>query len=161
MSRANIFSAVSTIARLVMAVVWISAGISKMGSLAVVKADIEAYQIFTAQWSSILAVLIGPLELVAGILLLVGFMQPQVAKVTNIVLVLFIIGIAQAWIRGLEIDCGCFGAGNSDPNRNFPLEYAWVIIRDIGFIALTTWLIYRPDHKFSVDRLLGGTGTRS
>jgi len=28
---------------------------------------------------------------------------------SNIVLVLFMIGIGQAWARGLVIDCGCFG----------------------------------------------------
>ena len=99
---------ISAFARFYMAYVWIKAGASKLTDQLAVSQSIKAYEIFTPEWSHYLSYLIGPLEICGGLLLLLGlFLRPS-AWVGQIVLVLFMIGIAQAWARGLGIDCGCF-----------------------------------------------------
>jgi hypothetical protein len=62
----------------------------------------------------------------------------------------FIIAIAQAWARGLSIDCGCFGGGGAvDPEDT---KYLSEIIRDIGLLILGIYLYFYPKGRFSVDK---------
>ncbi|RNE49796.1 DoxX family protein [Corynebacterium alimapuense] len=139
---------ISAFARFYMAYTWISAGIPKLNSHMALTQAIMAYEVFTPQWSDYLARLIGPLEIAGGVLLLLGIFLRQSSKVATVVLVLFIVGIGQAWIRGLGIDCGCFSV---DPDQDEQImDYFLTILRDIGFIILSLWTVYRPFRKFAL-----------
>ncbi|WP_047260738.1 MauE/DoxX family redox-associated membrane protein [Corynebacterium uterequi] len=131
-----------------MAFVWIAAGVSKIGDRLAVTQNIQAYDIFTPAWSDILAQLIGPAELIGGLLLLFGLWLRPASKVAIGVLVLFIVGIGQAWLRGLELNCGCFTP--DEAITNYQLQYFGVIVRDLVFIALSAWTIWRPFTKLAV-----------
>ena len=108
--------------------------------------NIIAYEIFTHEWSNILAQWIGPLELAGGLLLLAGIKLRESGWVSIVVLVLFIIGMYSAWSRGLVIDCGCFGSQPSDEGTNL-IE---TILRDFVLIAVTLFMIYAPYKKFAI-----------
>lgn len=146
-----VLDVISFIARFFMAYIWISAGVPKLGGISGVAQSIEAYGIFTQEWAGYLAMIIGPVELVGGILLLIGLVLKPASKLATVVLVLFIIGIIQAWARGLQLDCGCFGQVDPATVSNFGLEYTKVIIRDLIFIALSLWTVFRPFTKWSLD----------
>lgn len=139
---------ISAFARFYMAYIWIKAGVSKLNQHHSVTQTISAYEIFTPEWSDYLAYLIGPLEIAGGVLLLLGLFLRGSSKVALIVLSLFIIGIAQAWARGLGIDCGCFST-NIDEDAQ-AMNYLKTIVRDIFYIALTIWTIKRPFKKFAL-----------
>ena len=148
LNKTLVLDAISFFARFWMAYTWIKAGISKLDAHMAVTQNITAYEIFTPQWSDFLARLIGPLEIAGGVLLLLGIFLRTSSKVSIGVLTLFIIGIAQAWIRGLELDCGCF-----DPTAtttNYQLEYATSIGRDLFYIALSAWTVHRPLKKWAI-----------
>lgn len=148
-NRTRALDIVSFVARFYMAYIWIVAGLSKIfESTMTTTQTIQAYEIFTPQWSYYLAHLIGPLELAGGLLLLFGVFLRRSAMVGNIVLVLFIIGVGQAWLRGLELNCGCFTA--TEAVTNYELEYFQTILRDVFYIGLLTWTIYRPFKKWAV-----------
>lgn len=138
---------ISAIARFWMGAMWIFAGATKLGNRVYMTQIIEAYEIFTIEWSGFLAVIIGPLEIAGGLFLILGLFLRQSAMVGTTVLVLFIIGIGQAWGRGLEISCGCFG---EEVIENYPLEYATTIIRDIFYIFLHIWIFKRPFKRFAL-----------
>src|SRR5690625_7134901 len=91
-----------------MAYIWITAGLSKLNQHATVAMSIRNYDIFTGEWSNFLAQIIGPLEIMGGVLLLLGLFLKPANKLAIIVLTLFVIGIGQAWLRGLEIYFGCW-----------------------------------------------------
>ncbi|WP_156229494.1 DoxX family protein [Corynebacterium comes] len=140
--------AISFFARFFMAYTWITAGVAKLDNHLNMTQAIMAYEIFTPQWSDLLARLIGPLEIAGGVLLLLGIFLRQSSKVATVVLLMFIIGIGQAWARGLGIDCGCF---NIEPNMDkAAMDYFVTILRDIGYIALSVWTIYRPFKRFAL-----------
>ena len=63
-----------------------------------------------------------------------------------------IIGIAAAWARGLEINCGCFGSHGvpANPQR----QYAVDIARDVGLLICSLWLIIWPRTRLALDNLL-------
>ena len=62
------------------------------------------------------------------------------------VLLLFVIGLSSAYARGLQIDCGCLAPDPGNPSG----DLLWDIIRDIGLIAVTLFMIYRPFKKFAL-----------
>lgn len=136
----------SALARFGLAAVWIFAGATKLGNHMTVTQSIEAYEIFTPHWSSLLASIIGPAELAGGLILLLGIKIRPAGWVSFGVLVLFVIGLSSAYSRGLQIDCGCFGP---DPDSAGG-DLLWAIARDIGLIAVTLFMIYRPFKKFAL-----------
>ncbi|CAB0613132.1 DoxX family membrane protein [Corynebacterium diphtheriae] len=143
-----VLDCISAFARFFMAYIWLAAGISKLNNRMETAQSIRAYEIFTDTWSNGLASVIGPLEIAGGVLLLFGIFLRKASWISVTVLVLFIAGIAQAWARNLGIDCGCFGPQGL--GENTARDYALIIIRDIFFIALSLWTVYRPFKKFAL-----------
>ncbi|WP_342661952.1 MauE/DoxX family redox-associated membrane protein [Corynebacterium lubricantis] len=146
LTKDRILDVIGAFCRFYLGYIWLSAGISKMGDHMNVTQTIEAYEIFTPAWSDLLARVIGPLEIVGGLLLIFGlFLRPS-AKLSAVVLTLFIIGLASAWARGLEISCGCF---NPDPNQE-TTNYLATILRDVAYFAMSLFIVYRPFKKFAI-----------
>jgi uncharacterized membrane protein YphA (DoxX/SURF4 family) len=93
------------------------------------------------------------LEVVLGLLLLVGLLTRYAAVLSALLMAGFIVGILSAWSRGLAIDCGCFGGGGpTDPARTqYPLEVA----RDLAILAGALVLARWPRTRYSLDTSLG------
>lgn len=142
----RVLDVLSALARFGLAIMWMYAGYNKLGAHALTTQSIEAYDIFTPYWSQLLAGLIGPLEIAGGLILLLGIKLRPAGWVSIVVLLLFIIGLASAYSRGLQIDCGCFGP---DPDSS-ATDLLWAIARDIGYVAVTLFMIYRPFKKFAL-----------
>ena len=81
-------------------------------------------------------------EIIVGALLVLGLFTRVTAVLGALLMVVFITGIAQAWARGLTIDCGCFGGGGQvSANKT---KYGLEIARDIGLALCGPWLVWRP-----------------
>ncbi|AJI79698.1 MULTISPECIES: MauE/DoxX family redox-associated membrane protein [Corynebacterium] len=145
---ARVADIISALARFGMAAVWIIAGVQKLNAQMDMAQAIQAYEIFTPEWSGYLAVAIGPLEVMGGVLLLLGLFLREASAVGAVVLVLFMVGMAQAWARGLVIDCGCFGYTANSGSQG--MNYMLTLLRDIVFLALTMWTIRRPYRRFAI-----------
>lgn len=79
------------------------------------------------------------LELVCAVALLSkGFFKAS-ASIICIMLLIFIAAIASAWLRGLDIACGCFGGENANGG------YPEIIARDILLLALCA-VIFLPNR---------------
>lgn len=146
-TKALVLDVLSALARFFMAYVWLDAGIAKLGVPLDVTKTIEAYEIFTPDWSYLLAHIIGPLEVAGGLLLLLGIKLRWSGKVSIIVLTLFIIGLLSAWQRGLVIDCGCFDPSEAGEGESNLLV---TVARDLGYIAITGFMMWRPFKKFAI-----------
>lgn len=146
-TKSLVLDVLSALARFYMAYIWISAGWSKIGVHLDVTKAIEAYQIFTPDWSDLLAHIIGPLEIAGGLLLLLGIKLRWSGKVSIIVLSLFIIGMLSAWQRGLVIDCGCFDPSSAGEGETNLLV---TVARDVLYIAITAFMMWRPFKKFAI-----------
>jgi uncharacterized membrane protein YphA (DoxX/SURF4 family) len=93
------------------------------------------------------------LELSLALLLLLGLVTRIASLVTAGLMVMFMFGIAMAWARGLNINCGCFG--NTGETVIDPVGgYIKDLFRDTGFLLLAALLIRWPSTKVSLDRLL-------
>ena len=96
-------------ARFVLGMVFVTAAIPKVAKPELFAAAIEAYEMLPTAVVNLLAVFLPWLELVCGILLIAGARLRPAAAISGGMLFLFIVAIVSAVLRGLHIDCGCFG----------------------------------------------------
>lgn len=152
MKKQQIFEWAAFLSRIGLGVIWIMAGASKIGKIGSTTQSIEAYQIFTFEWSRFLAHIIGPVEIIGGVLLLLGCAISFCSIVSISVLTLFIVGLTQAILRGFSIDCGCFGSGDLAGSQ---LDMVIAILRDFTLIGLTV-LVWKNSgsRKLSIDGYL-------
>jgi len=145
----------ATIARLVLAGVLAAAGWLKLMDTDASVRAVAAYRLLPelpAKWVGLGLPL---LELGLALLLALGLGTRLAAAVTAVLMVVFICGIASVWIRGIAIECGCFGGGGTvAANRT---AYLTEILRDTGLLVLAAGLARWPYSRLSMDAWLGVT----
>jgi len=145
---------VGLLARLVLGVALIAAGGLKVSSLEDAARAVRAFQILNYDVAGYVGYGLPIVEILIGILLVLGLFTRAAAVVGGLLMLAFISGIASAWARGLSIDCGCFGGGGTiDESQT---QYGREILRDVGFAACAAWLIIRPRTAYSLDHRLFG-----
>jgi uncharacterized membrane protein YphA (DoxX/SURF4 family) len=143
---------IGLVARLIVGVVLIWAGAAKVTSPALSARAVRAFQILPYDFAGYVGYALPVVEILVGILLVIGLFTRLSATVGVLLMLAFIIGIASAWVRGLSIDCGCFGGGGTiaAANTQYPLD----ILRDVGVAACAAWLVARPRTAYSLDHRL-------
>ena len=142
-------------ARLVTGGVWIVAGLIKLPDPAGSVRAVRAYDLLPESVVPTVGLVLPLLEVVVGICLVLGLLTRTMAVVSALLFVAFIIGIASAWARGLEIDCGCFGGGGELEGAS--AKYPGEIARDVGLLLASLWLVVRPRSRWSLDALISPT----
>ena len=138
------------IARLVLGGVLLAAGGLKIGNLQKSAMSVRAYELLPVGLANFLGYVLPWVEIGMGLLLIVGVAVSIVGLLGALTMFAFVIAIAQAWARGLSIDCGCFGGGGQvDPEET---KYLSTILRDIGFLILGVYLYYFPKGKFGIEK---------
>ena len=141
-----------TLARLVTGGVWLVAGLLKLPDPAASVRAVRAYELLPEAIVPAVGYLLPISEVVLGICLIAGFLTRLSGALSALLQLAFIIGIASAWARGLEIDCGCFGGGGVEEGAS--AQYPWDIARDTGLLLLSAWLVWRPRTRLAVDNVL-------
>jgi uncharacterized membrane protein YphA (DoxX/SURF4 family) len=140
------------LARLVVGSVWIVAGAIKLGDTDASVRAVRAYQVLPESVVPVVGRGLPAFEVVLGVLLIVGLGLRIVAVLSALLQLAFIIGIASAWARGIQIDCGCFGGGGFDANATS--KYPWEIARDTGLFLLSVMVAIWPRSRLSLDHVL-------
>jgi uncharacterized membrane protein YphA (DoxX/SURF4 family) len=143
---------VGLLARLVVGIVDVWAGLAKFPDPAANVRQVRAFQILPEAVVPTVGHALPAVELIVGTALILGLLTRAFAVIGALFYIAFIIGIAAAWARGLEINCGCFGSRGvpADPQR----QYAIDIARDIGLLLCCVWLIVWPRTRLALDNLL-------
>lgn len=138
------------LARLILGGVLIIAGALKVGNLQKSAMAVRAYEMLPIWLANLFGYALPWIEIGIGSLLVLGALVKINGLLGAIIMLAFIIAIAQAWARGLSIDCGCFGGGGSiDPEDT---RYLSEIIRDIGLLGLGVFLYFYPKGRFALDK---------
>jgi uncharacterized membrane protein YphA (DoxX/SURF4 family) len=138
------------LSRLILGGVLFAAGYLKVGSPDKSQMAVRAYELLPISLANFLGLVLPFFEIAIGLLLLLGAGTRIAAALGGFTMFIFIIAIGQAWARGLNIDCGCFGGGGSvAPGQT---RYLQEILRDAGLVALALFLIRYPVTKYSVDK---------
>lgn len=140
----------TTVARLVLGGVWIVAGSAKVTDLAASVRAVRAYQLLPETAAQVVGAALPPVEILLGVLLVVGAGVRAGAVASAVLLAAFVAGIAWAWSRGLRIDCGCFGSGGELAAGEDP-TYGRELARDLGLLVLAALLARWPHGRYDVD----------
>jgi uncharacterized membrane protein YphA (DoxX/SURF4 family) len=131
--------------RLVAAGIWLAAGIAKVTELDHFRTQVAAYDILPHALIAPFAYALPFVEIGLGLYLAVGLLIRPAAILASVLMVVFIVAEAQAWYRGLVLDCGCFGS------ISLQRVGLGTILRDVGLglpsLAMAIW----PARKLSLD----------
>ena len=117
--------------RIIIGVVFIYASIGKIINPEAFAKAIKNYEMLPITMINLPAIILPYLELFTGALLMIGRLKKGAASITIIMLVFFLIGLIQAYIRGLDINCGCFSLESASSKSDILLR----IIEDFLMLA--------------------------
>ena len=141
---------IGLVSRLTLGGVLFVAGYLKVDKLEISQMAVRSYELLPIPIANFLGLTLPFFEVVIGLLLILGAATRAIAALGGFTMFIFIIAIAQAWARGLNIDCGCFGGGGTvDPGET---RYLQEILRDAGLVAMALFLLRYPVSKFSIDK---------
>jgi uncharacterized membrane protein YphA (DoxX/SURF4 family) len=96
------------------------------------------YKFLPSVFINLFAIVIPYVELVAGLFLIFGIYRKGSSFLFIVLLVMFIIALAQAYARGLDIDCACFSLESTGQKSDILIR----IIEDI-FLLFATLIIFK------------------
>ena len=140
---------ISTVARVVLGAILVTAGALKAIDPQSSVAAVRAYELLPDALETLVGWALPFVEIALGLLLIAGIATRVLAFVAAGLLVVFITGVISAAARGLSIDCGCFGGGGEVAAGQ--TAYGVEIVRDLGFLLLALWLVWHPDSRFALE----------
>jgi putative oxidoreductase len=111
------------------------AGIIKVGDPSGFAELISGYQLGTYPLVLALAFYLPFLEIVCGAALMLNRAYAGALRILRMLMLIFIAALVCAWVRGLDIQCGCFGM--SDGMTHYP----WWLARDLLLLGGISLLI--------------------
>jgi uncharacterized membrane protein YphA (DoxX/SURF4 family) len=115
---------------------------------------VRAYKLLPYDVAGYVGLALPVIEILVGLLLVVGLLTRWSALVGGLMMLAFIVGISWAWAHGYSIDCGCFGGGGTIAASQ--TQYPTEILRDAALVACAAWLVVRPRTAYSLDQRLFG-----
>jgi uncharacterized membrane protein YphA (DoxX/SURF4 family) len=140
---------VSLVARLLLGGVMLVAGALKVTDPEAATQAVRAYELLPDGFDGVVGLLLPFLEIGIGLLLIVGYGVRAAAVAAGVFMVLFIAAVSSAWVRGLAIDCGCFGGGGQVAPGD--TKYLQEILRDVGLLVVAGWLFVNPRSRFALE----------
>jgi len=105
------------------------AGVLKAVDPTAFLSSVLTYQTLPYGLAWLAALYVPYLEIVCAVSLATGWGRLGGRWLTALLLGLFLVLILQAWARGLNIDCGCFGVSETATER---WDYLRLVLRDLG-----------------------------
>jgi putative oxidoreductase len=129
-------------------VLFILSSVTKIPDTARFADSIANYKILPQVLLMPMAVIVPWIQMIAGILIILDIYAKSSAFILSGLLVTYIIAIASAWARGIDIECGCF-----DLLTKFGLEERVgleAIIRDLVFLAFPGIVFLFDKNGFNI-----------
>jgi uncharacterized membrane protein YphA (DoxX/SURF4 family) len=139
--------AVALLVRLLVGGVFVYASLDKIMHPAGFAKAVNNYHILPNDLISIFALILPWLELLCGMALIMGTKVSGAALILLGMNFMFVIAIASALVRGLNIDCGCFST--STRARTIGLT---TLLLDIGLVVLIFYTVRFGAGRWSLDR---------
>jgi len=135
------------VARIVLGAVFMYASFDKLANAQAFADVISNYKMLPVQLVNPLAIFLPWVELITGLFLITGKWVKGSLLIYTTLLVIFIIALAQALIRGLDISCGCFSVKPSSTSE------VWLrLVEDIVLLFVSVNLYrFAPDEQFETE----------
>ena len=131
------------ICRICLGLMFIYASLDKIAHPEEFAKQIGYYKALPFGLENVLAIVLSWTELIVGICLIAGLLVDGATLLSIIMMLVFILAISQAMLRGIDITCGCFKV--SADSDKLGLD---TIIRDIIFLVMSYIVLNRQERKF-------------
>jgi len=133
------------ISRVVVGLVFVIFAVEKIADPKFFANEIGNYNIVPNSFVNIIAIVLPWIELVAGLLFISGVKIKANSILLSALLLVFIIGVASAMARGLDISCGC---SKANPSKvGIPK-----ILENLGLIALCALSYFSKNNRFTLSK---------
>ena len=129
---------IETLLRLGLGALFIFASFSKIADPAGFAASISNYRMLPELLVALMAAVLPWLELLCGLALLLNRWTPGASLLIVLMNAVFIVAIASAMARGLDISCGCFSTSGAGSRAGLAR-----LLEDLLFLAAACWLYLR------------------
>ena len=123
------------IARFVVGGLFFYAAFEKVLHPAAFAMAVRGYKLIPFSLSNLFAIAVSWSEIVAATLLILGILTRKAAGAIFLLLIVFIAAITAVMVRGMVIDCGCFGEGGA--------HTSWLLLVRNAALLFLTFLIIR------------------
>jgi len=132
------------LARLAAGAVFLYAAALKVANIDAFAGNVAAYQLLPYSYNYLVAAILPYVEMITGILLLFNVQVRPASLLLMGLNLLFIVVLASAIWRGLDIDCGCFQQSGGGEHVA-PLA---ALLRDVGLmVLLLISYAWRPEPR--------------
>lgn len=131
--------------RLIVGGVFIWAAVTKIADPLTFAQDVRNYRLVGQTLSFLTALILPWIELIAGICLIIGVFPRSSALLISGLLTFFILLVAITIIRGIDVECGCFGTFSRKADL-------WLILEDSVWLTMSLILLFSPANDFSLLR---------
>lgn len=139
---------IQIIARLVLGVLFLLVGFGKIDHAVSFANEIGNYDMLPDLYVNISAIVLPWIEVILGLMLIVGYKIKTSALLTGGLLVVFVVAVASAFARGLNIDCGCYSQYVSQ-------KVGWSKIIENSILTILAFFIFiSKNNSLSLDRFL-------
>ncbi|CAN5470291.1 DoxX family membrane protein [soil metagenome] len=128
MNRNVFFNGAFFVTKIAVGSIFIFTGVSKLLDLQAFSDNIVTFDLAPYIFTNLIALTLPVLEVIFGGMLLFGKQDRVAALGIACLAALFFVAFSQAALRGLNVDCGCFGAGNTHSDVWLGLFRALVIL---------------------------------
>ena len=123
--------------RIILGSVFIYASLDKIQDPGAFSALIDNYRATPIWLNNLVALILPWIELICGILIIFGVFIPVANLLIFAMLILFVILLSQAVIRGIDTHCGCFKIQEGIENVDFRKQLIRRIIEDLILLAMS------------------------
>ena len=125
----------------VLGLFFLATGVIKLFDLSAFTQDVANYQLVSRPWDAVVAYFVPWLEVFVGLALMLHYRSQAALFLFLGAMAGFTGGIISAMVRGLNINCGCFGS-QAEPT-NYPLHLTFNVI----LIVIAGGLLWRQIQK--------------
>ena len=139
----------SVLFRLFVGVAFVWAGVVKLADPGAFEEGLINYRMLPAGLIAPVAVTLPAIEVAAGLCLIVGFLARGAALLATGLLAIFTVSIVQAVLRGINVECGCFGSSGATA-----ASMGWQeVVRDLAMMGAAAHVLFYDRGILSLERL--------
>lgn len=135
--------------RIIVGGVFVYASLNKLMDQEEFAKAIYNYKFLPSALINIFAIVLPYVELIAGLFLIAGIYVRGSSFLILLMLIIFIIALAQAYLRGLDINCACFSLENPEQKSDIFTR----IIEDILLLAATIIIYIKSKTILTKEKL--------
>jgi uncharacterized membrane protein YphA (DoxX/SURF4 family) len=134
------------LARAGIAFMFLYAGVAKLAEPAQLASDMANYRLLPETWVPVLALFVPVFEVALALSLLLSPYLRGGALLSAMLLTVFAAAMAQAKLRGIDLECGCFGAAAD-------ARVSWIkVAQNVALATLAVWVAWSASRSAAEPR---------